>query len=302
MHRIWISRDSTIPIREQLFAQLLFGIVSRRYAPAARLPSVRDLARRLKVHPNTVSAAYRDLAARGWVKRKTGSGVYVSDVHPHAPSDGVDAFVRTWIDEGIERGFSLDAMAGALEKARARTAQPAKPRGLLVVHTDRDLARILAAEIEEAVGCEVPYAALDDAAASLEFESSLLLTTTSAAPAVAKLRPDGHQLIPLKSIEEVIRGLGRPKGPMVIGMVSRSQTILKWASLLAPALGLAGSDLIQRNPDDANWRRGLAACGMIAADVVAVRELPKNIQPVVLRLVAAPFLEEARQLVTAGKV
>jgi len=302
MHRIWISRESTIPIREQLFAQLLFGIVSRSYAPAARLPSVRDLARRLKVHPNTVSAAYRDLAARGWVKRKTGSGVFVSDLHHPAPGDGIDAFMRAWIDEGVERGFSVEAMSTAFDKARAQAAPAGKPRRLLVVHTDRELARILAAEIGEAVEREVLHAGVDEAMAAPFFDESLLLTTTSATPAVAKLRPDAHLLIPLKSVEEVLRGLGRPEGPLLIGIVSRSETILKWASLLTPALGLQGSDLIQRNPDQPNWRRGLAACGMVAADVLAVRELPKSFRSVVLRLVAGPFLEEARRLVTAEKV
>ena len=124
MHRIWISRDSSIPIREQLSAQILFGIVSRRFAPSERLPSVRDLARRLKVHPNTVSAVYQDLAARGWVKRKAGSGVFVSDISE------LDAFVRAWIEEASNRGFSLDALRAAFEKAgdRRYLARPAGAR------------------------------------------------------------------------------------------------------------------------------------------------------------------------------
>src|SRR5271155_776304 len=117
MNRIWISRDSSIPICEQLSAQLLFGIVSRRFGPSERLPSVRDLARRLKVHPNTVSAAYQDLAARGWVKRKAGSGVFVCDIKHPEKGDQIDAFVHAWMEEGLSRGFSLDALATAFEKA-----------------------------------------------------------------------------------------------------------------------------------------------------------------------------------------
>src|SRR5260221_7240886 len=110
MHRIWISRESSIPVREQLSAQLLFAILSRRIGPAERLPSVRDLARRIKVHPNTVSAAYQDLAARGWVKRKAGSGVFVCDIQQNPGKDGIGAFTRAWIEEGLSRGFSLDAL------------------------------------------------------------------------------------------------------------------------------------------------------------------------------------------------
>jgi DNA-binding transcriptional regulator YhcF (GntR family) len=80
MFRIWISRSGSIPIREQLSAQVLFGILSHRLRPGERLPSVRDLARRIKMHPNTVSAAYSDLVERGWLKRKSGSGVFVADL------------------------------------------------------------------------------------------------------------------------------------------------------------------------------------------------------------------------------
>ncbi|HEV2687442.1 MAG TPA: GntR family transcriptional regulator [Bryobacteraceae bacterium] len=301
MHRIWISRQSSIPIREQLSAQLLFGIVSRRFSPSARLPSVRDLARRLKVHPNTVSAAYQDLAARGWVKRRTGSGVFVCDMHSDK-GEGVDTFVQAWIDEGLGRGFSFEALSTAFEKARVEFAAPREPRKLLVVHPDRNLARILAAEIQEAVGCAVPCAGVEDAPRVPDFETFLLLTTTSGAGAVSQISPEGHQLIPLKSIEEVLAGLGRPESPVLIGIVSRSQTILNWASMLLPALGLDGSDLIQRNPEQPNWRHGLAACGLIASDVLAARELPKNVHPIVLRLVSEPFLQEARELVTAEKV
>ena len=149
MNRIWISRNSSIPIREQLSAQLLFGIVSRRFAPSERLPSVRDLARRLKVHSNTVSGAYQDLAARGWVKRKPGSGVFVCDIKHPGKRDGIDTFVHAWIEEGLSRGFSLDALNTAFEKAGNAFRRQPDSRKLMVIHPDRNLARILAAEIEE---------------------------------------------------------------------------------------------------------------------------------------------------------
>jgi GntR family transcriptional regulator len=298
MHRIWISRDSSIPVREQLSAQLLFGILSRRIKPAERLPSVRDLARRLKVHANTVSAAYQDLAARGWVQRKAGSGVFVRDLNQGGPESDIDTFAQAWIEDGLSRGFSLEALSGALEKARRKLGAQDQPPRFLVVHPDRNFACILAAEIQEAVGCTVPYAGLADAPQVPEFESFLLLTTTSGAAAVSQLRPEGHRVIPLRAIEEVLAGLGRPASPALIGIVSRSETILKWASLLIPGLGLSGCDLLQRNPEQPKWRHGLAACDLIAADLLAAQELPKNIRPIVLRLVADSFLEEARRLLT----
>ena len=301
MHRIWISRDSSIPIREQLSAQILFGIVTRRFAPSERLPSVRDLARRLKVHPNTVSAAYRDLAARGWVKRKAGAGVFVNDLK-RAQETEIDSFTQAWIADGLSRGFTLDALTAALDKVRDASREPSGSRELLVLHPDRNLARILAAEIEESIACPVRHASVEEAPQIPNLADHVLLTTTSGSEAVARLRPEGHELIPLKSVEELITGLKPPISPVLIAIVSRSETILKWASLLIPALGLPGSELIARNPEQPNWQDGLAACDLIGADVVCARELPKKFRPIVFRLVSDAFLKRARELVTAQKL
>jgi DNA-binding transcriptional regulator YhcF (GntR family) len=75
--RLWLSKNSDVPIREQLVTQLILGIVSNDLKVKQRLPSTRDLTRRYDIHANTVSAAYRELARRGWVEFRKGSGVYV---------------------------------------------------------------------------------------------------------------------------------------------------------------------------------------------------------------------------------
>jgi DNA-binding transcriptional regulator YhcF (GntR family) len=303
MRRIWISRRGSIPVREQISAQILFGILGRGIEPSERLPSVRDLARRINVHPNTVSAAYRDLAARGWVKQKPGSGVFVSDTQTGEKGEGIDSFVRSWIDEGLTRGFSLDSLSAAFEKAVRKEIWPrAEHRRLLVVHPDRHFACILAAEIREAVKCEVIGACTGEAPLVPEFETFLLLTTTSGAAAVSPLSPEGYHLIPLKSIEELVGRMAAPGSPVLVGVVSRSEVILKWASMLIPALNVRGSDLLRCNPEKLNWRRGLAACDVIVADILAARELSRTIPPVVLRLIPDSFLQEVGRLVTAKRV
>src|SRR5262249_1400436 len=138
MIRIWLSREKSIPVREQLGAQLLFGILSRRMGPGERLPSVRDLARRLKVHPNTVSAAYQDLAERGWVLQKRGSGVFVRELEMPEAADGAEGLARAWIDEGLQHGLTLDAIEAAVSKAARAQRGSGAPRSFLVVHPDRE--------------------------------------------------------------------------------------------------------------------------------------------------------------------
>ncbi len=65
--RLWLSKSSEVPIRVQLEAQIILGILSNDLEAGQRLPSTRELARRYKIHSNTVSATYRQLAAKGWV-------------------------------------------------------------------------------------------------------------------------------------------------------------------------------------------------------------------------------------------
>jgi GntR family transcriptional regulator len=301
MLRFWLSRDASIPIREQLGAQLILGILSRRIAPGDRLPSVRDLARRLKVHSNTVSAAYRDLAARGWVSQRRGSGVYVRELKMPEPSGGVDGFVRAWVEDGAARGYDIDAVEAALSKLATELRAPSSGQNLLVLHSDRHLARILAAEIEEATGQPVAFGAIADANQHLTSDS-LVLSTASCERAVSELRPNHQKVIRLKSMEEVFAGQHRPTPAALIAVVSRSESIRQWSSMLLGVVGITGMAILQRNPDEPGWKDGLAACDIVAADVIAARELPKKIRASIFRIISNDFLDEMRQLVTAQKV
>ena len=68
--------------RQQLVTQIVLGIVSGGFAAGERLPSTRALARRFRVHANTVSAAYQELERGQWVVLRSGSGVYVRSRMP----------------------------------------------------------------------------------------------------------------------------------------------------------------------------------------------------------------------------
>jgi GntR family transcriptional regulator / MocR family aminotransferase len=61
----------------QIVRQLHDAIVDGRVALGTRLPSTRSLARELRVSRNTVSTAYDELAARGLIRSRRGSGTYV---------------------------------------------------------------------------------------------------------------------------------------------------------------------------------------------------------------------------------
>ena len=302
MIRLWLARDKTIPVREQLGAQLLFGILSRRIPPGERLPSVRDLARRLKVHANTVSAAYQDLAERGWVLMKRGSGVFVRDLEMPPTADGPEGLVRAWIEEGLQHGLTIDLIETTVSKVAREIRGQAATRNFLVVHPDRELARVLAAEIEEAVTCPVSSIDFDHAAKEIAPDTCVLVTAACASQTVKELQPSYCRVIRLRSMEDAIAGQHPPTSGLLIAVVSRSKSILQWSATLLASLGFPGMDILERNPEEPGWQDGLAACDIVAADIKSARDLPKDLRPTVFRIVADDFLAELRGLVAEQKV
>src|SRR5678809_1268233 len=105
--KFWLSKNSEVPIREQLVTQIVLGIVSNDLKAKQRLPSTRDLARRYNVHANTVSAAYRELARRGWVEFRKGSGVYVRarTDEPHEQGMALDQVIARFFKNLREEGY-----------------------------------------------------------------------------------------------------------------------------------------------------------------------------------------------------
>lgn len=291
MIRLWLSREQSIPMREQLSTQLLLGIVSRRIPPGEKLPSVRELARRLHIHANTVSAAYRDLAARGWVKQRKGSGVYVKDTGLAGQQQGVEGFVRTWIGAGAAQGYSV----AEIESALAGLTREPKVKEFLVVDPDEDLARILAVEISEGVGHKVPSATFEEASARVTEEVSVLVLPAHEGRAKKELQAGSHLAIIVRSMEDLLVGYSRPDGSPLIGFVSRSESIRKWSSTLLSALGFPPEAVLLRSPEKAQWKRGLTACQVVAADVEAFLELPGGLKSREMRIVSAEFLQQLRE-------
>lgn len=294
---ITIKRTSGLPIREQLVAQLELRILDGSLPPGSRLPSVRALARRLKVHLNTVSAAYRDLEAAGHVRLKRGSGVFVREAGSRAPQDAreLDEMIRLALRMALDKGFGADAIRAAVERWLAA----APPGRVVVVDPVPEMAAIVAAELTEALGRSVETSSLAD----LERDPGLLSGALAVVLPyhVAALR----QLIPSAPVEAVNLEitekerqalLALPPGSVVL-CVASSPTLLPFATLLFS--GLRGDELLvdARDLGDASaWRRLLPAADLVLADVVAARALrrlrPRRLHEV--RLVPASSVERLK--------
>jgi GntR family transcriptional regulator len=110
-----IHTESPIPIYEQIVTQIIFGIASGDLDVGELIPSVRDLAPRLVVNPNTVARAYQELERRGVVTSRRGKGM---EVTPEAPA--LCRSKRQEIIRGRIRDALREAAGSALSAAEIR--------------------------------------------------------------------------------------------------------------------------------------------------------------------------------------
>jgi GntR family transcriptional regulator len=72
-----VSTQSGEPIYEQLIRQIKHAITSGALKAGDQLPTVRELAAKLVINPNTVARAYRELERDGLVESTSGRGTFV---------------------------------------------------------------------------------------------------------------------------------------------------------------------------------------------------------------------------------
>ena len=290
MMRLWLSKNSAASLRDQLGTQLTLGVISGDLKPGEKLPSVRELARRYEIHSNTVSAAYRDVEARGWLEVRKGSGVYVQDVRQTSEKSSLDKLIEGFLDETRRRGFS----AAEVRKGLARVLGAGPVRQIALIEPEPELCEILAAELREHIALPVTAGALEGAAAV-------------ALMSRAHLMPPGvpHHLLKMRSVPEYLQGQTRPAPDALIGVASSSPEILRRIRTILAAAGLDPDALAFRDARETGWRRGLNACQFVITDVVTAPRLPAKCTARVFRVVSDASIADLQQflaLVTDQKV
>ena len=283
MMRLWLSKNSAASLREQLGTQLTLGVISGDLKPGDKLPSVRELARWYKIHSNTVSAAYRDVEARGWLEVRKGSGVYVREDRPAAEKSSLDEVIEGFLEETRRRGFSTAEVRTGL----ARVLGAAPIRQVSVIEPEPELGEILAAELREQIALPVTAGILAGSAAVALMSRVHLLP-----PGVP------HHLLRMRSVPEYLQGQTRPAPNALVGVASSSPEILRRIRTILAAAGLDPEALAFRDARETGWRRGLNACQFVITDVVTARRLPSKCTARVFRVLSDASIVELRRFLT----
>jgi DNA-binding transcriptional regulator YhcF (GntR family) len=295
--RLWFSAASEVPIYRQLATQVQLAILSGDLAPGERLPSTRELARRFSIHPNTVSAGYRQLAREGWVDYRHGSGVYVNrDATPAStPEQILDRHIAAFFK--AVRELRLPATAIRQRVAEWIAAPP--PDHFLLIDPDADAREILLTEIRQLTTWPAEAIRVEDAAQPELLAGAIPLCRPSKTKMVRAVLPAGIELIPVQ-IRSANKWLD-PELPSLqgrlIGVVSNWVDFREIARTMLAAAGVDPDLLVVRNPRRPRWQRGLEQTGAVICDAhtAATRELPKGPRVFVFTLLAEAFRAELRQ-------
>jgi DNA-binding transcriptional regulator YhcF (GntR family) len=298
---IFVNRRGGVPVRDQLVTQLELKILGGDLAQGQRLPSVRALARRLKVHHNTVSAAYQDLEAAGHVELRRGSGVFVRNGGPRALTEarGLDEMIRLALHAAFAKGFGGAEVRGAVERWLAA----APPDRVVVVDPSREMAELMVHEIRQALDIPASAATFDDLARDPGLLSGALTVVLPYHEAkVAQIAPGAALEIVHLEVSPPDRDaiLALPAGSIVL-VVTHAPTVLPFATVFLRSL--RGDDIhVEARLLSASreWRRLVAAADHVLTDVLAtgaVRAVrPRRVREV--RMLSASTLAHLRNALT----
>ena len=117
------------PIYVQIMDEIKRAVVLGTVQPDDPLPSVRQLAGQLRVNPNTVQQAYRELERDGLVYVRRGQGTFVSDDRgAHSERDRLelaDVVAERALREAFRNGVSVDELVQAIRSAESAVASEA---------------------------------------------------------------------------------------------------------------------------------------------------------------------------------
>ena len=293
---IRVSKESEVPIHEQVAAQIVFLIGTGQWKPGQALPSVRELARRLRIHRNTVSRAYQDLVLQKLVAGHRGVRLVVSS--PEEPQSlpdvkDLDELINETIQAAWKHGYTLQQLR---QRVRERMlVQP--PDHILVLSADAGMRVLYRMELQESLDYAVESCSPKELAESPELAiGALVLSAPGVVRDVVAALPKDRSPIPITYSSadqqvEMVRSLERAS---MIALVSISEYFLQTArGVLAPVVGERHSMreylLTAEDGPDSLGAADLVICDSIAHRVVRARTKKEKVVP--YRLIGQQCIE-----------
>lgn len=122
MNFILLDFASPTPIYAQLMDEIKRAIARGRWAPGDKIPSVREMAVRLRINPNTVARAYDLLVSEGVLRVQKGIGLFVQ-----APPSPRGRQLRERLERLVEDALAMGVPKRELHRMYLRAVRKVYP-------------------------------------------------------------------------------------------------------------------------------------------------------------------------------
>ncbi|MGD9587579.1 MAG: GntR family transcriptional regulator [Pyrinomonadaceae bacterium] len=291
--KLWLSKNSEIPIKDQLVTQVLVGVAAGDLKVGEKLPSTRELARRFGIHPNTVSAAYRQLAKNGCVDKRTGSGVFVAGSNG-SQGDALDGLIDVLLSNAETAGFDR---AMVLQRLLARIQPPKGPNGFALFEPNKDLADIIVHEIMSSTGLPVERVEFADIEDRMDRGLLLIALADERAKLETQL-PEGRDCILLtaNSVAGSMTGHSRPSEEDIVAIASAWDDFHIFARLFLIAAKIDPDAIVSVSTKERGWISRLDAASFVICDSKVAEHLDGDPRLRTFPLVASASIDGLRDL------
>ena len=122
-----LDKQSYVPFYRQIVDIILSSISTGTILPGERLPTIRDLAVKLEVNPNTVVKAYSQLQLLGFVDTQQGTGVFIRPQQPTQSANdnekqrSLEELCRVFIAKAQLQNLTVDEIIENLQSMRKQS-------------------------------------------------------------------------------------------------------------------------------------------------------------------------------------
>jgi GntR family transcriptional regulator len=122
-----IDVKSALPVYEQVKRAIKLAILAGRLKEGEKLMSLRELALKLQINPNTIIKIYTQLEVEGYIYSRPGAGYYVELDKEKMKKEKYELFEKEsqdYIAKVIELGYSFDDVLEIMRRYFNRDRTP----------------------------------------------------------------------------------------------------------------------------------------------------------------------------------
>lgn len=157
-----MDKSSGVPLYIQIKDQIIRDIKNKKFGAGQKMPTERELAKRLRISRNTISAAYKLLIKEGVLVSYQGRGTFVEQEDRMQKEQRLYSRLDSLIEEALEKGFSLDEFLQIVQGRVKEKEEALKKIAAVFVECNEEQAKVFARELAEIANMNIRPLVLKD--------------------------------------------------------------------------------------------------------------------------------------------